>query len=62
MGRLEQAMRDHKVLGGKAAGAGAGGSMFFLAREPDPAVALSARAAGATVLPLRWAWEGGGSW
>lgn len=62
MGRLEQAMRDQKVLGGKAAGAGAGGSMFFLAREPDPAVPRSARTAGATVLPLRWAWEGGTSW
>lgn len=62
MARLEQAMNGHKVLGGKAAGAGAGGSMFFLAREPEPAVSNAARAAGATVLPLQWAWEGGRAW
>jgi len=62
MGRLEQAMRDHNVLGGKAAGAGAGGSMFFLTREPDSAIVAAVRAAGATVLPLQWAPEGGRAW
>ena len=62
MARLEAAMGDHKVLGGKAAGAGAGGSMFFLAREPSPALGNAAREAGATVLPARWAWEGGRVW
>lgn len=62
MGRLEQAMRGVGVLGGKAAGAGAGGSMFFLAGVPGPAVADAAHAAGATVLPFRFAWEGGRAW
>lgn len=62
MGRLEQVMRDQKVLGGKAAGAGAGGSMFFLTRDPNPSIADAARAAGATVLPMRWAPEGGRAW
>jgi galactokinase/mevalonate kinase-like predicted kinase len=59
MRRLEQAMRGVGVLGGKAAGAGAGGSMFFLAKSPGPAAADAARAMGATVLPFRFAWEGG---
>jgi galactokinase/mevalonate kinase-like predicted kinase len=62
MGRLEQTMTDYNVLGGKAAGAGAGGSMFFLTREPDSAIVDAARAAGATVLPLRWAPEGCRAW
>ncbi len=62
MGRLERVMRDHKALGGKAAGAGAGGSMFFVVRDPDPAIVASAQAAGATVLPLRWAGEGSRAW
>lgn len=62
MARLEGVMRDHKVLGGKAAGAGAGGSMFFLARDPDASISNAAREAGATVLPARWAWEGGRAW
>ena len=62
MGRLEQALRGVGVLGGKAAGAGAGGSMFFLARTPGPAAADAARSAGATVLPFRFAWEGGRVW
>ncbi len=62
MGRLESAMRDLKVLGGKAAGAGAGGSMFFLARNPGKMVENAAREAGASVLPMRWSWEGGWAW
>jgi len=62
MSRLEQAMRGAGVLGGKAAGAGAGGSMFFLAKAEGPAAADAARAAGATVLPCRFAWEGGRVW
>ena len=60
MARLEAAMRDAGVLGGKAAGAGAGGSMFFLAGgDPGPA-ARAAQAAGARVLPFRWARQGVG--
>jgi D-glycero-alpha-D-manno-heptose-7-phosphate kinase len=62
MARLEAGMHDLGVLGGKAAGAGAGGSMFFLARASGPAAGDRARAAGATVLPVRWAWEGGRAW
>jgi D-glycero-alpha-D-manno-heptose-7-phosphate kinase len=62
MARLEQAMRNAGVLGGKAAGAGAGGSMFFLAPGESRDVAQAARAAGSTLLPVRWAWEGGRLW
>jgi D-glycero-alpha-D-manno-heptose-7-phosphate kinase len=62
MQRLEAAMRAAGALGGKAAGAGAGGCMFFLAPRPGPAALDAARAAGATVLPVRWAWAGGRAW
>lgn len=62
MARLERGLAAGGVLGGKAAGAGAGGSMFFLTRDdPAPAIA-AAREAGATVLPLRWAREGVRAW
>ncbi len=59
MAVLEGAMRDAGSLGGKAAGSGAGGSMFFIVRDPELASAR-ARALGATVLPVRWAWHGVG--
>lgn len=62
MMQLERAMREMKVLGGKAAGAGAGGSMFFLAREEGRAAPDAARQAGATVFPVRWCWEGARAW
>ena len=62
MARLEQAAADAGALGGKAAGAGAGGSMFFImkgtAREAAPALS----GAGATVLPLSWSAEGVRAW
>ena len=62
MARLERGLAAVGVLGGKAAGAGAGGSMFFVTRDdPAPAIA-AAREAGATVLPLRWAREGVRAW
>ena len=62
MARLETAMQEAGALGGKAAGSGAGGTMFFLTRDdPRPAVA-AARAAGATVLPMAWAREGVRTW
>jgi D-glycero-alpha-D-manno-heptose-7-phosphate kinase len=57
MAALESVMRDAGSLGGKAAGSGAGGSMFFIVRDPD-AAAARARALGATVLPVQWAWQG----
>jgi galactokinase/mevalonate kinase-like predicted kinase len=62
MGQLERAMRDVGILGGKAAGSGAGGCMFFLASGPGPAAADAARSAGASILPVRWAWDGGRAW
>ena len=58
MARLEQAVADAGVIGGKAAGAGAGGSMFFLLRGDARTAAAAAVNAGAKVLPLRWAAEG----
>ena len=62
MARLECALHDAGVLGGKAAGSGAGGSMFFITGDdPGPAIA-AARAVGATVLPTRWALEGVRAW
>ena len=62
MARLEQAAMAAGALGGKAAGAGAGGSMFFVAGRDPGAVADAARAAGATILPVRWAPEGVRAW
>jgi len=61
MARLEEAVVDAGVLGGKAAGAGAGGCMFFVVRDPA-AGAAAAREAGATVLPVTWAQEGVRAW
>ena len=57
MARLESAMTSVGAMGGKAAGAGAGGSMFFIV--PDVAKAeAAATACGAQVLPLKWASQG----
>lgn len=60
MAELEDAMQRTGALGGKAAGSGAGGCMFFLA--PDAATAsrmrTAAAGAGAVVFPVRWASEG----
>jgi D-glycero-alpha-D-manno-heptose-7-phosphate kinase len=62
MEQLEDAVAQAGTLGGKAAGAGAGGSMFFVmkgdARDAAPAVART----GAKVLPLAWAAEGVRTW
>jgi D-glycero-alpha-D-manno-heptose-7-phosphate kinase len=62
MAQLEQAMRSAGAIGGKAAGAGAGGSMFFLVAGDRRAAVDAAAAAGATVLPVTWAAEGARSW
>jgi D-glycero-alpha-D-manno-heptose-7-phosphate kinase len=62
MARLESAMAAEGVLGGKAAGSGAGGSMFFLAGEDVESARRAARAAGAELLPVRWASGGVTSW
>jgi D-glycero-alpha-D-manno-heptose-7-phosphate kinase len=62
MGRLEHALAGAGSLGGKAAGAGAGGTMFFLVPGDRRAAVLAAERAGATVLPLAWAAEGARAW
>lgn len=62
MAALEGAIMAAGALGGKAAGAGAGGTMFFLVAG-DPAAAIrAARDQGATVLPIRWSAEGVRVW
>jgi D-glycero-alpha-D-manno-heptose-7-phosphate kinase len=58
MTRLEMAMSDAGALGGKAAGAGAGGSMFFLVGNDVRRAARAAEEVGARVLPFRWTREG----
>jgi len=62
MAQLEQAVTAAGALGGKAAGSGAGGCMFFLSGDQPAAVIAAARAAGATLLPVRWAREGVRAW
>lgn len=58
MEALETAMHRSGAIGGKAAGSGAGGVMFFVVPgETAPAIAVAERA-GATVLPTAWAAEG----
>lgn len=58
MAGLEKAMLEAGVLGGKAAGSGAGGSMFFLAPD-DPAPAREAvRRLGMRLLPVQWSLMG----
>ena len=58
MTRLERALRGVGALGGKAAGAGAGGAMFFVVGSRMRDAVEAARSAGATVLPVTWAAEG----
>lgn len=62
MGAIEDAAGAAGTLGGKAAGAGAGGTMFFLADRDHRAVANAVRDAGATLLPLHWSGEGVRVW
>jgi len=58
MARLGETMRQAGVLGGKAAGSGAGGCMFFLGPDDPAAACEAARALGMTLLPVRWAMDG----
>ena len=58
MDQLSQSMRAAGALGGKAAGSGAGGSMFFLAPDDPAPMFAAARAMGMTILPVRWAPDG----
>lgn len=54
MARLELAMQNAGSIGGKAAGAGAGGCMFFLAGAEPRSLVLAARELGVEVLPVSW--------
>jgi D-glycero-alpha-D-manno-heptose-7-phosphate kinase len=54
MARLEGALRDAGALGGKAAGSGAGGCMFFLAGADVALAREAALACGAQLLPVSW--------
>jgi len=58
MARLGHAMREAGGLGGKAAGSGAGGSMFFLGPDNPAEAAGIAQAMGGQLLPVRWASAG----
>jgi D-glycero-alpha-D-manno-heptose-7-phosphate kinase len=58
MAQLEQAVLAAGALGGKAAGSGAGGCMFFLAPDNPRTVIEAAEQCGVTVLPVRWAMYG----
>ncbi|MEP7225756.1 MAG: hypothetical protein ABI785_00215 [Gemmatimonadales bacterium] len=58
MARLEQSVTDAGALGGKAAGSGAGGCMFFLGPDDPAPVIEAARSCGAQLLPVRWAMYG----
>jgi D-glycero-alpha-D-manno-heptose-7-phosphate kinase len=58
MARLGHAMREAGALGGKAAGSGAGGSMFFLVPDDTRIAAEAARALGGILLPVQWAADG----
>jgi D-glycero-alpha-D-manno-heptose-7-phosphate kinase len=58
MAELERIMNQAGSLGGKAAGSGAGGCMFFLGPDdPSPMIA-AARQAGVRILPVAWAMRG----
>jgi D-glycero-alpha-D-manno-heptose-7-phosphate kinase len=58
MARLEQAMIQAGALGGKAAGSGAGGCMFFLAPDDPSPLIEAAEQAGVRLLPVAWALRG----
>ncbi|HEY3011795.1 MAG TPA: hypothetical protein VGJ36_03540 [Gemmatimonadales bacterium] len=58
MSRLERAMLDAGALGGKAAGSGAGGCMFFLGPDDPSAMLEAAKRCDVQLLPVRWAMRG----
>jgi D-glycero-alpha-D-manno-heptose-7-phosphate kinase len=62
MARLDAALRAAGTLGGKAAGSGAGGCMFFIAGDDVAAARRAAIETGARLLPVAWAWEGVRTW
>lgn len=58
MARLEQALVAAGALGGKAAGSGAGGCMFFLGPKDPRAMIEAALGCGVSLLPVSWAMYG----
>jgi D-glycero-alpha-D-manno-heptose-7-phosphate kinase len=58
MARLERSVTDAGALGGKAAGSGAGGCMFFLGPDDPGPVIEAAHTCGVQLLPVRWAMYG----
>lgn len=58
MRELEGAMYDCGALGGKAAGSGAGGCMFFVVPRGRARAERVAMSLGATILPVSWSREG----
>ncbi len=58
MAHLERTVMAAGALGGKAAGSGAGGCMFFLTPDDPAAVIEAARGCGVRLLPVRWAMYG----
>ena len=58
MARLERAMVDAGALGGKAAGSGAGGCMFFLTPDDPSEMIEAARRSDVRLLPVAWAMRG----
>lgn len=57
--RIEAAARAAGAIGGKACGAGAGGCMLYIARaDASEAVRTAVQAAGGTLLPVRFEFEG----
>lgn len=58
MQALERAVLAAGALGGKAAGAGAGGCMFFLAGDDVSTVRAAAQASGARLLDAGWSSTG----
>jgi D-glycero-alpha-D-manno-heptose-7-phosphate kinase len=58
MARLERSVTDAGGLGGKAAGSGAWGCMFFLAPDDPGPMIEAARNCGVQLLPVRWAMYG----
>ncbi len=62
MAQLEAAAASAGALGGKAAGSGAGGCMFFVMRGDAREAASAVAGTRAKVLPLSWAPEGVRTW
>jgi D-glycero-alpha-D-manno-heptose-7-phosphate kinase len=58
MARLERSVTNAGALGGKAAGSGAGGCMFFLGPDDPGPMIEAARNCGVRLLPVRWAMYG----